>query len=121
MTRTDKRLRRAGGLPALSHRNSLPAMVPPTARKERGVNRQARERFLSTPIMPRCDSRGYSIRSTSEPSAPLEPDHRKQGARRDDGQPERIAPRPAQLGHELEVHPVNSSYKRRGYADDGDD
>src|ERR1041384_1281229 len=44
----------------------------------------------------------------SKPPAPLEPDDRQHRAEHDHGKPERIAPGPVQLRHELEVHAVDA-------------
>src|SRR6476620_11876264 len=56
--------------------------------------------------------------SLIKPSAPFEPQERDEGAQTDDSKRNGVAPRPIQLRHEFEIHPVNPDYYCRRYADD---
>src|ERR1700730_5371989 len=55
--------------------------------------------------------------SLIKPAAPFEPQERDEGTQPDDGKRNGVAPRPIELRHELEIHPVNPDHYRRRYAD----
>ena len=59
--------------------------------------------------------------SLIKPSAPFEPQERDEGAQTDDSKRNGVAPRPIQLRHEFEIHPVNPDYYCRRYADNRHD
>jgi hypothetical protein len=48
-----------------------------------------------------------------EPAPPFESHEGNEGAGQDQSKPERIAPRPVELRHELEIHTLAAGYQRR--------
>src|SRR6516162_4815736 len=55
-----------------------------------------------------------------KPAAPFEPSKRNQSTERNHGQAEGLAADPIQLGHVLEVHPINPRHKHRRDSDNRD-